>query len=100
MCIRDQRILIQPVQSQTLCVWAMHAQHFVDNQTIHRSHRSSPFVFRSQVVYRHTDSDSPCEHTPAFSFGGVPVGGYNENSERGPAPSRKASASIPARIYI
>src|ERR1035438_7692600 len=58
----------------------MHAQHFVDNQTIHRRHRSSPFVFRSQVVYRHTDSDSPCEHTPAFSFGRVPVWGLQRKA--------------------
>src|SRR5450759_3976842 len=58
----------------------MHAQHFVDNQTIHRRHRSSPFVFRSQVVYRHTDSDSPCEHTPAFSFGRVPAWGLQRKA--------------------
>src|ERR1035438_4839908 len=42
---QDQRILIQPVQSKTLCVRAMHAQHFVDNQTIHHGHRSSPSFF-------------------------------------------------------
>src|ERR1022692_2433250 len=58
----------------------MHAQHFVDNQTIHRGHRSSPFVFRSQVVYRHTDSDLPCEHTPAFSFDRVPVWGLQRKA--------------------
>src|SRR5450432_96468 len=51
---QDQRILIQPVQSKTFCVRVLHAQHFVDNQTIHHGHRNSPFVFRSQVVYRHT----------------------------------------------
>src|ERR1035437_8428577 len=58
----------------------MHAQHFVHDQAIHRRHRSSPFVFRSQVVYRHTDSDSPCEHTPAFSFGRVPVWGLQRKA--------------------
>src|ERR1039458_4554103 len=58
----------------------MHAQHFVHDQTIHRGHRSSPFVFRSQVVYRHRDSDPPCEHTPAFSFGRVPVWGLQRKA--------------------
>src|SRR5450432_1149496 len=78
----------------------MHAQHFVDNQTIHHVHRSSPFVFRSQVVYRHTDSVALCERTPAFCVGRVPVWVTTESSEHRTTPSRKASASIPARIYI
>src|ERR1017187_8458346 len=51
----------------------MHAQHFVDNQTIHHSHRSSPFVFRSQVVYRHTVPAALGERTLAFCVGRMPV---------------------------
>src|SRR5450432_395428 len=73
----------------------MHAQHFVDNQTIHHVHRSSPFVFRSQVVYRHTDSVAVCERTPAFCVGRVPVWVTTESSERGTAPSRRASRRFP-----
>src|ERR1017187_8935671 len=97
---QDQCILIQPVQAETLCVWAMHAQHFVDNQTIHHGHRNSPFILRSQVVYRHTVPPR-CVNAPRPSASAVCLCGVTtESSERRTAPSRKASASIPARIYI
>src|ERR1039457_4621602 len=92
---QDQRILIQPVQSKTFCVRVLHAQHFVDNQTIHHGHRNSPFVFRSQVVYRHTVSPRCVNTPPDFCVGRVPVWITTESSERGTAPSRRAGRRFP-----